>query len=209
MNFYLFGLQRSGTSFFGEMLRLNFDAEYLNATGTWKHSLTIPQSVNNTTDPVFVIFKNPYTWIESICYRDPADLLATSAKTYALQEYAEGDIVFGHDRVNLNRLALLYSNYATEWLSLHTATIVKYEDIINNEYRVNFLNSLQWTKKVSNWQVPAAGSLFMSEGFVEDSIPYYLTQRPSRLDNEKIEVINSIIPDTVFTQLGYNKIVGR
>lgn len=208
MNFYLFGLQRSGTSFFGETLCLNFESSYLNSSGTWKHSLTVPQTVKETVDPVFVIFKNPYTWIESICYRDPADLLVTSAKTYALQEANTGELVFGHDGVNLNRLAQLYEDYANKWLDLSSATVVLYEQIIDQSFRDNFLNSLNWIRKSNRWIVPEPGSLFMSEGFESERIAYYLKQQPSRLDKEKIDIINSIVSDTTFNQLGYNKIVG-
>lgn len=208
MNFYLFGLQRSGTSFFGETLCLNFESNYLNTSGTWKHSLTVPQTVKETLNPVFVIFKNPYTWIESICYRDPADLLITSARTYALQEADIGDLIFGHDSVNLNRLAQLYEDYANEWLSLSNSTVVLYEQMIDKSFRDNFLSSLNWIKKVESWTVPEPGSLFMSEGFENKSIEYYLKQQPKRLDKEKIDIINSVVSDTTFNQLGYKKIIG-
>jgi len=202
MKYYIFGLQRSGTTFLEHLLLDNFECSIANFEGLWKHSLVKPLSRENI--PTFNIYKNPYTWVESIVFRDPADPLVTSP-----QLLEEGEYNIGHDKINLVNLCKLYDEYVTSWYP--TGIFVKYESLINTDHRnyllESFYHTLKLQRKRDSWSVPEPGSLFMSEGFKTDSIPYYLEQRPLQLSEKEIQIINQNISDRTFYLLKYNKSV--
>lgn len=82
-DFYIFGLQRSGTTYVEKCLTTNFDMQVVNGPGSWKHRWPIPTEFPNHQESIkFVVTKNPYTWVESIIYRGSADLLETHGKRF-------------------------------------------------------------------------------------------------------------------------------
>jgi hypothetical protein len=202
MNYSIFGLQRSGTSFLEALLASNFDCRISNGIN-WKHRLTPPQL--DSSAPAFNIYKNPYTWIESVVFRDPADLPDTQDHLFG----TTGPYTLGHDSVDLQALCKLYNNYVLAWQGC--GQLVQYETLIEPARRDAWLNQVaqqfQLTKLGSTWTIPEPGSLFMSEGFSNDSIPYYLAQKPISLEDQYVDLINQTITDQVFELLGYTKIV--
>lgn len=193
MKFCIFGLQRSGTTFLEFLIKQNFKCEVANGAN-WKHSLTKV----NADGLVFNIYKNPYTWIESIVFRDPADLLVNSP--HLLDEGYN----IGHDQVNLENLSKLYNDYVLSWYDIKT--FVRYEDIINPVERNKFLTSLPFERITNEWVVPKPGSLFMSEGFSDTSLEYYFSEKPSRLQKNELSIINDNITVDVFNILGYTRL---
>lgn len=204
-SFYIFGLQRSGTTFLERLLTSNFICSVANGHDSWKHSLRIPDTQNETMK--FVIFKNPYTWAESVCLRDPADLPITSPE---LTEHEPGDEFFPGTPMNLNRLCNLYADYA---LGCKRSTIdfhiVNYENLLHPKTRSQILDCVPFDRRSSgDWLIPAPGSLFMSEGYESERDEYYLKQQPLCLTPEQIDVINKTITDEVFDFLGYSRCYG-
>jgi hypothetical protein len=195
MKFSIFGLQRSGTTFLEFLLKDNFHCELSN-DANWKHSLTKIQTDHIT----FNIYKNPYTWIESIVFRDPADILVVHP------HLLETGYNIGHDKVNLANLAKLYNDYTLEWID--EQTLVKYESLIDPNMLVEFVNKVPFGRKKRWVGLPKPGSLFMSEGFSDDTIPYYLEGKPTKLSGTDIDIINDNIDQSVFDKLGYVKIKG-
>ena len=193
MKYCIFGLQRSGTTFLESLIKLNFKCEIANGD-RWKHTLQRVECNCKT----FNIYKNPYTWIESVVYRDPADLLITSP--FLLEEGYN----MGHDRVNLANLAGLYNDYVLSWYD--ETTFVRYEDLLDEVAREKFLNTLPFERITDSVVVPEPGSLFMSEGFENNKIPYYLYGNPERLTLDEISIINEKISVDVFNLLGYKKL---
>lgn len=204
---YTFGLQRSGTTFLDHLLKNTFSASWLNGPGTWKHSLEVPVEIVETTEPTILIYKNPYTWTESVVFREPADMLVCFHE-YNLQDSTEQEALAGHDNVNVRRLAALYALHAERWLALAdkpNVLLLRYEDIITYGGRERLRERLPVARGRVMWNIPEPGSLFMSEGFREDMIEYYLNQRPVRLTAAQVAMVNSSIPDSVFEKLGYSK----
>jgi len=197
--FCIFGLQRSGTSFIEKLIALNFTCVISNGAN-WKHSLDYVDTFTS-----FNIYKNPYTWVESVIFRDPADILLTHPHLLS----GERSEKIGHDSVNLRELCKLYNTYCNNWLEHDDVTVVKYEDIIQEKTRNVFLDSLLpifESRNHGQYMVPAPGSLFMSEGFSNDMLQYYVNQKPTRLSRENIEVVNQNISNDVFEKLGYEKL---
>lgn len=194
--FYIFGLQRSGTTFLENLITLNFDVSVANTEGSWKHTLKVPEKLEKHKS--FCIFKHPYTWLESIIFRDPADLLVT-AQQYDL---TNSGYMIGHDSVNLHELCRLYNDYISEWLKA-PAELVRYEDLLDEQKLQQFLSSLPFNRKTSVWQIPEPGSLFMSEGFSKSSYSYYLEGLPKRFNQTELSIINNIINKNELRKLGY------
>ena len=206
-DYYIFGLQRSGTTFLERMLTNTFNAKWLNGDYTWKHELLVPDIIRENRHTTLVNFKNPYTWLESIIFRGNADLLMT-ATGYGLQDDTGPGSVIGHDGVNLANTAKLYAVYAERWLAASTAPcvhIVRYEDLLTQQGRDVLANHLTG-RGLIDWQLPEPGSLFMSEDFTNERVGYYLQGLPSKFSPSELHTINNVIPDDMFTRLGYYKI---
>lgn len=193
MKFCIFGLQRSGTTVVEKTPTNNFICEVANGKN-WKHSL----SKVSTGFITFNVYKNPYTWIESIVFRDPADILVVHS------HLLDPGYNIGHDNVNLPNLAKMYNDYALSWFD--EQTMVRYENLINPATLTEFLNKVPFERKTKTVTLPEPGSLFMPEGFSNDIIPYYLEEKPTQLTQEHIRVINENISDEVFSKLGYKRI---
>ena len=204
---YTFGLQRSGTTFLDHLLKNTFSASWLNGPGTWKHSLEVPEEIKQTQETVLLIYKNPYTWTESVVFREPADMLVCF-HDYGLQDSTDAEALAGHESINLRRLAALYALHAERWLALAdkpNVLLLRYEDIVTYQGLERLRERLPVSRNRVIWQVPEPGSLFMSEGFQDSMIEYYLNQQPVRLTAQQVAIVNSSIPDNVFEKLGYSK----
>lgn len=141
-------------------------------------------------------------------FREPADMLVCF-HDYGLQDASEAEALAGHDSINLRRLAALYTLHTEHWLLLAdraNVQVLRYEDVITYQGRERLRKRLPVPREGVQWQVPEAGSLFMSEGFQDSMIEYYLEGIPVRLTQQQLEIINTMIPDTVFEKLGYTRI---
>ena len=109
--FLIFGLQRSGTNLLSDMLTRSFSSLENNFyqinerrfDSVWKHSIYVPTIYIDC--PLFVIFKNPYKWVESICLRNHADILYRQVK-YPVDEKKgfANNVLFGEKKFNLENL---------------------------------------------------------------------------------------------------------
>ncbi len=193
MKFCIFGLQRSGTTVLEFLLKKNFECDIANGSN-WKHTLTKIQTEHLDLN----IYKNPYTWIESVVFREPADLLMV------YPHLLETGYNIGHDSVNLPNLAKLYNDYALSWYD--ETTFVKYENLLDEKLLNEFFTRIPFRRTTNIIEKVEPGSLFMSEGFKNDIIPYYLEQTPTILSEEHISIVNENISNEVFDMLGYKRI---
>jgi hypothetical protein len=68
-SFYLYGMPRSGTWFLEHLICQNFKIKRsFGPNGYGKHYST-PDPGHKCEDPILVIYKNPYKWIESFIFR--------------------------------------------------------------------------------------------------------------------------------------------
>lgn len=187
--FELYGLQRTGTTWVKNFLELNFECEEANTS--WKHSIQPP----TLQHPTCVMFKSPYTWVESILFREPADL---PAKYPEVLGKGEGDI-------NIKKLVELYSLFYNNWSAVADQIFVYEEFLDNEDLQVQAGESLGLVKKDQPWEEPPLG-IFMQEVFTKDMYPYYKAQTPERLEGIHIEIINNIIPEDYWVTTRHNKL---
>lgn len=117
--YILFGLQRTGTNYVEQLINRNFNATSLTVTGTmlWKHDLEVPvDSLNNTSAPIIVLYKNPYTWFESNAYRSGDIRFDVHFPFYQKEEYRH--MSMGHKTNWIETLSLPASARVNETLGI-------------------------------------------------------------------------------------------
>ena len=221
--FLIFGLQRSGTNLLSNMLTRSFSSLKNNFyqinerrfDPIWKHSIYVPTIYVDC--PLFVIFKNPYKWVESICLRNYADILSRQAK-YPIDE-REGfanNVLFGKNKFNLENLGKLYSHFFESWIvnqnkNIKQKIIVNYEDLLDKEKREVFYDTV--SKKfdinlnILTDPISLAGQVYQSENYSKKDFDNYNVSSKLQLNKENLIALNSNLNDLIFDTLGYKKVV--
>ena len=220
--FLIFGLQRSGTNLLSDMLTRSFSSLENNFyqinerrfDSVWKHSIYVPTIYIDC--PLFVIFKNPYKWVESICLRNYADILSRQVK-YPIDE-KEGfanNVLFGKNKFNLVNLGKLYSHFFESWVvnqnkNIKQKIIVNYEDLLDKEKRGVFYDKV--SKKfninlnISMDPISLEGQVYQSENYSNENFDKYNESSKLQLNKESISVLNSNLNELIFNTLGYKKV---
>lgn len=188
----MFGLQRSGTTWIGEIICKSWNLQYAN-DDLWKHRLEPPSLFQYC--PIICTIKNPYTWLESIAYREPADIARTNPIITAPGDYTI-DNSYGECVINIKELMHLYSYWYNQWKDV--GCIVKYEDVLASP--VTLVEMFGYPEQ---WHVPEPGSLFMSEGYTDDMKSYYLEGKPTKLTKDQIGIVNQTLGKDIFEETGY------
>lgn len=212
IDYYIFGLQRTGTNFVEATMKNSFTVRKTNTQrNCWKHSIDVPKQYR-TNSPTIVIYKNPYTWIESIAFRNSVDWVRTQTK-YPAKEVCEEDLQVGDDKLNVSNLAKTYNHFYTTWL-LNTpgsnTAFIKYEDLLVPYSRIEIFQNLgkqfQLVQKGENLVFPERGSVSQSKDYTSTRELYYVKQVPEKLSPRQIEEISSLIDDRIFQKTGYKRL---
>jgi len=199
--FYIFGLQRTGTTFVEHILSKNFDCSVSNSGRPyWKHTHEVPDI---TDRPAYLTTKNPYQWIESICFREHADLPPTALNRYGYDVHEGPENTA--NTFNVRVLAKMYNDYYKKWIFNSSAQRVKYEPLLTKEGLDQFINSIGFPRITRKVIVPAPGSLFMSEGYSNQMVDYYLEGKATQLDQQQLDIINQQLDDKLLDAMGYGR----
>jgi hypothetical protein len=220
--FLIFGLQRSGTNLLSDMLTRSFSSlensfyqiNERRFDSVWKHSIHVPTIYIDC--PLFIIFKNPYKWVESICLRNYADILSRQA-TYPIDE-KEGfvnDALFGKNKFNLENLGKLYSHFFESWIvnqnkNIKQKIIVNYEDLLEKEKREIFYDKISKKFNINlnilTDPISLVGQVYQSKNYSSKNFDNYDESSKLQLNKENLSVLNSNLNDLIFDTLGYKKI---
>lgn len=213
--YYIFGLQRSGTNYIEDLLRTNFDANRLNRAerklihSTWKHLVEIPYENLREGVPIIMMYKNPYLWVESLCWRNAVDWRTTQL----LYPATEGnpDMFAGPHELNVVNLAKTYLTWHRAWNTpsnrLSNATIIKYESLLDDNH-VNVLNQLKRThgfvlnrKEIVDIKKGAVGQ---SGDYTDARENYYASQKTQHLSAYHKNLITSTLGPGNIKKWGYD-----
>lgn len=206
--YYLFGLQRSGTNFLEALIKINYGFLNLNDLNeTWKH-LIIPPKLKNQSK-IILIHKNPYTWIESICLRNSVDWCKRQIN-YPLDE-KDPKLKLGNRGYSIVSLAKAWNDFHLNWLNYknfnnHNFIIVKYESLINGNISSvikNIETSFSWENEK---KIIVPSNISQSKKFNSESVDYYTRQLPLELNKNQINFINDCISDDLFKFFDYEKL---
>ena len=218
-NIFVIGLQRTGTNYVERLL--NDSVEGIDFRGYVrdggqnysKHEFPyIKEAVTNSIikqDGFIVVVKNPYMWVESICFRDVYSFLNSKAYgdhtgTYKLKE--ETEIKVGDKRYNIFNILKLYKEYYQEWSKHKDVLFIQYESFLEeNEALVEcdkVINYMGDGRVKSNFKLPSK-PVKNSPNFTQKDFDYYKSQIPKKLTEEHISIINSVLGKDFIKKLGY------
>ena len=210
MNYFIFGLQRSGTNFLEQIMTRNFGANKQNRNNAcWKHNIDPPEGWQSQR-PTFIIYKNPYTWIESICFRNTVDWIKRQKK-YPANEGPD-ELRLGPQHINIKNLALTYKHFHDSWIPKNednkNIMVIRYEDLLIEKERTKILTKINtdfYQKRKSNqWIVPQKGTVSQSGDYNEERENYYLNMQPNELNEYHISVITEVLGEDLITSLRYD-----
>jgi hypothetical protein len=204
-NYYIFGLQRSGTNYIEQLFKENFEHFKRANTGEhcWKHNINIPDDLNCENDRTIIVYKNPLTWVESICYRTPVDYVRKQ-RVYPAWETADIPDEFVINELNILNIAETYRHWKKNWIHGYDSPnkiVIPYEDLLVETKRIEFLERVQTKfdlkrKKDSYgywWHDMPPGRVTQSKFFKEEHKRYYREGKPQHLTEAQIDKINEII----------------
>jgi len=209
--YYIWGIQRSGTNFLERLLELKYNAFKRNAgVSAWKHSINDPVDGWNKQLPNFVIYKNPYTWVESIATRSTVDYVRTQT-LYSPKEDISEDLQLGSKKLNIVNLAKTYKHFHLNWLDrddLKLGMEIKYEDLLVDEIRYKILLDISTRMSFSKphrdkFRIPTPGSVTSSKDYTEEREEYYKSGRPSVLTQKQIDAVTDTVGVELITKMGY------
>lgn len=146
--YWVFGLQRSGTNFIEQAIE-TANPKLKNGSRlairpfnpVWKHSIQPPAQVG-AKEPVIIVYKSIWNWIDSIVNRQVMDYLKTQT-TYKIEE---GDWILESESIavrtpklhkfSINQLAKTYKLFYDNWIKLldtHNVVLVRYEDLLTED----------------------------------------------------------------------------
>jgi len=197
MSYKIFGLQRAGTTYLNALIELNLPIKNGNEN-TWKHVMNLPKPDGV---PSIAIIKNPYTWLESVVYREPADLEVTYP--YLVEEDEEMGMINGF---NLTYLGAHWSKWA-ESFHRKPNVMIRYEDLLKNPRDwLKLVSSVTKTDLPEKIKLPEPGSLFMSEGYTNEMVPYYLDMKPKYVTTKHLKHFNALLTDTALKFYNYDRV---
>lgn len=173
----------------------------------WKHSLEMAPF----EDDMFylVIAKNPYSWVESIAYRNPMDYIERQ-KLYPAGEPISANLIVGPNKINVVNAAKTWNYFYANWkpfVSYEKVYCVKYEDLLIEEKRKSILEDIhekfrcKWRDNPLSYKSPETSILDRNQD--ESKTKYYLSEKPKNLTDVQIEAITKNINKELFDFFGY------
>lgn len=225
--FQIAGLQRSGTNYIKELIENNFyntcfKTSFYEKNKTlppdykkkfWKHSLIKwDRKFIDKSDPIFIIYKNPYRWIESIVDRTPRDWNIAQPSEYRCNIICNNkNLIAGKNNFYYPNLVKAYNFWFKNWIfnssleSYCKVVIIKYEDLLEEKKRDLILSNIEKTlnfkKKNENWINP--DKVRLSKKFDFNDKQYYLNDNCKVLSRANINIINSLLDNRIFQYTNY------
>lgn len=224
--FTVFGLQRSGTNFFEQLLTQNVTQVHIISRwkpgdGIWKHAYDVENKPTNGTAVglkgdqekaemignrihAIYIHKHPYSWIQSITNRH-VDI----KKTYPFVAEQSNMML---KELNIIKLAELYRDHSAYWLNKVTTKNVyrvKYEELIESKEKTEAVvtDAAQFfNRKLKNNKIRIPDKVSQSNKFTEAEREKYKKHCIQTLEYEHIQEINRILNYDDIQKQGYDLI---
>ena len=190
---------------FGKIHEKNINNNY---QPLWKHSVVVDSTIGDY--PTFVIYKNPYTWVESIIKRKQEDghniMLASKYLPHYVDENryikTDSDLFYHDGKISFERLLNIYRQFHENWIlnfpKQNNLFVISYEDLLIEEKRNKILDIIgkkfNWYSP-NNWLNSEPGTIPLSKDYSHERGEYYLNEKPHDLTIEEIEIIDKIIDE--------------
>ena len=201
MKVFLNGLQRTGTNYALKLFQQNLPSiefkDLFSFYWYWKHDFHRGHFLNHPPNKILTIIKHPYSWVESICFRNCVDIKTWFPNYYLhnTQDYC------GPLQINLKNLCKLYYDWYTTWLDVPQVNLIPYErllterDILKNTTR---LFAIKPTTIHIPHKVP------MSDHWVNERKELYKNYKTEYLTATQKQIIKECLPKDFLKRIKYN-----
>lgn len=222
--YYIFALQRSGTNYFQKLCTLNYSHSKLANRGhvCWKHSITPPEPRHFKGEQrIFITYKNPYKWIESLTNRNDVDWnvrhkkdkYCSLSKNNLNHEQIDERFVVGKNELFIDPLCHAYRDWVHAWIVnppeyiSSRAMTFKYEDLLEDMEGVmqRGIDRFEFQRaKPNEWLNAQRGGISQSTSYTIEMETYYKQEgKLEVLQPHHIERINEILTPELIERLGY------
>lgn len=236
--YFQFGIQRTGTTIVDRVIKDTWN--YWKANDAfplkdpykqrppqydclvWKHAINIPDNFVQGA-PTVLIYKNPYTWAESMAFRKGAGNGGwgftygheAEEHMYPQPNHWNTISVPGQGSVNIGQLMYTYKHWFETWLPYHeanqdTSVLIRYEDLLIKEKRQeifsNMAQKFSWPEHEGDFVWPEhVGS---SQPMTEERTQYYIEGKPTDerffIHGDRfVKSIRDILSPDLIQRLGY------
>jgi len=209
--FLHFGLQRSGTNYFEGLMYRHFEVWCRNrGSGPhWKHSLQMPEQITDEF-MYFVISKNPYTWIESIAFRNPMDYIERQRRYPVDDRNINTDLLAGKKQLNVVNMARTWNHFYRNWMEISPnprILVLRYEDLLDLKYKslvaIGIYFDLPRRENASQYR--SMETSLLDRKMNQSNIDYYTRGTPKHLTDVQVEAISKQLDPKVVKFYGYSK----
>ena len=235
--YFQFGLQRTGTTVIDRVIKDTWG--YWKANDAfpndiqvrppaydryvWKHSIEFPEKFEKGS-PVVLVYKNPYTWAESMAFRKGIGnggwgfTYGHEADEYMYPQPNHWNTISvpGQGTTNIGQIMYVYKHWFNTWLTYaeeypETTVLIKYEDLLVPEKRGEIFREMA---RKFNWSEEPIESMVWpqhvgsSQPMTTEKAEYYIEGRPTdpRLhahNGRYIKSIKDILTPELIQRLGY------
>jgi hypothetical protein len=236
--YFQFGLQRTGTTIVDRMIRDNWGFWKANdhedykprpytpqpqEQSIWKHMIDMPSRFE-AGSPTVLVYKNPYTWAESMAFRNGMGNGAwnTSWGHENLNLYPQprpgwnNISVPGQGLCNIGHIMYVYQHWFNTWLPYaeqnpDTTVLIKYEDLLVAPSRKRIFDEIAdkfgWPR-IDEGNLVMANHVGSSQPMDAERTKYYIQGRPTderfyKHGTRYIQSINDILGRDFIASLGY------
>ena len=203
MKIFINGLQRTGTNYALKLFQQNIpNIEFCQLyvcdwKHYWKHDFYKGTFLNNPPYKILTLIKHPYSWVESICFRNCVDILGHFPNYYLhnTQDHC------GPFKINLKNLCKLYYDWYTTWIDVPQVKLMQYERLLTErDVRKNIIRIFNIYPKTIHipHKVP------MSDDWVNERKELYKDYKTQYLNDSQKQIIKDSLPKDFLKRIKYN-----
>ena len=199
MKVFLNGLQRTGTNYVLKLFQQNLPSiEFKDWTSPcWKHDFYKGLFLNNRPNKILTIIKHPYSWIESICFRNCVDI-KTFFPNYYLHNTQDH---CGPLQINLKNLCELYYDWYNTWLDVPQVNLIPYERLLTEkDVRKNIIRIFNINPK----RIVIPDNIPRSHDFVHERKELYKDYKTQYLNATQKQIIKDSLPKDFLKRINYD-----
>lgn len=202
MKIWVNGLQRTGTNYIVSILKDNTNEKIIDydESGHWKHDIQgkphdITPNTNIDSDIILTVLKNPYTWVESVCFRNQVDIV----EWFPQYNLRGNNNDLGPFNINLERLITLYKDWYKSWYEVEGIK-VQYEKLLEKRYIKKFLIE---ELGIETKGIKIRDQVPYSNKIDKNRIEEYKQFKLKYLNQDHINIINGVLGREFIHKLGY------
>lgn len=198
MKIFINGLQRTGTNYALKLFQANvsnisfFDC----APGHWKHAFYKGFFLNTSPNKILTIIKHPYSWVESICFRNCVDI-KTNFPNYYLHNTQDH---CGPFSINLKNLCKLYYDWYNTWLDVPQVNLIPYERLLTER---DVRRNIKRIFNIHPKRIVIPNNIPQSHNFVNERKELYKDYKTQYLNSTQKQIIKNNLPKDFLNRIKY------